>query len=153
MKHLSFILAAAMMFTFISCERPADIDSQDTQETPTTPTTPTTPETGDTIPIIEEQSPIKGIWKCQLNGGQMTLEYGDRSVKYTCYTEIFNATAVYEGTYTIKDNEITHKFTSLTTKNSSKITYYSPDQLPKEALLQDANTIVYMDYSFTREKQ
>lgn len=121
MNKLFFILAAAMMFAFVSCERAI------------------------------EQSPIKGVWKCQLNGGQMTLDYGDHNVKYTCYTEIFNATAVYEGTYTIKDNEITHEFTSLTTKNSSKISYYSPDELPKEALLQDANTIIYMDYSYKRQ--
>lgn len=121
MKHLSFIFAAAIMFAFVSCERAI------------------------------EQSPIKGVWKCQLNGGQMTLDYGDHNVKYTCYTEIFNATATYEGTYTIKGNEITHEFTFLTTKNSSKISYYSPDQLPKDALLQDANTIIYMDYSYKRQ--
>ena len=136
MKRLSFILAAAMMFAFISCERHSEIG---------------TPTTGDTIPIIEEQSPIKGTWKCQLNGGEMTLEYGDHNVKYKCYYEFYNATAVYEGTYTIKENEITHEFTSLTTKNSSKIEYYSPDQLPKEALLQDANTIIYMDNSYKRQ--
>lgn len=142
MKRLFIILAAAMMFTFISCERPADVD---------TPETPATPETGDTIPTIEEQSPIKGVWKCQLDGGQMTLEYGDHNVKYTYYIEFYSATAIYEGTYTIKGNEITHEFTSLTTKNSSKIEYYSPDKMPKEALLQDANTIIYMDNSYKRQ--
>ena len=140
-----FILAAAMMFVFVSCERSVDVDTQ------ATPTTPATSETGDSIPIIEEQSPIKGVWKCQLNGGQMTLEYGERSVKYTSYAEFYNATAIYEGIYTIKGNEITHEFTSLTTKNSSKIEYFSPDQLPKDALLQDANTIIYMDYSYKRQ--
>ena len=142
MKRLFFILAVAMMFTFISCERPADVD---------TPETPATPETGDTIPTIEEQSPIMGVWKCQLDGGQMTLEYGDHNVKYTYYIEFYNATAIYEGTYTIKGNEITHEFTSLTTKNSSKIEYYSPDKMPKEALLHDANTIIYMDNSYKRQ--
>ncbi len=121
MKRLSLIFVTTMMFAFVSCER------------------------------TSEQSPIKGIWKCQLNGGQMTLEYGDRSVKYTSYAEFYNATAVYEGTYTIKDNEITHEYTFLTTKNSSKIEYFSPDQLPKDALLQDANTIIYMDYSYKRQ--
>ena len=121
MNKLFTLLAAAIMFAFVSCERAI------------------------------EQSPIKGVWKCQLNGGQMTLEYGERSVKYTSYAEFYNATAVYDGTYTIKGNEITQEFTSLTTKNSSKISYYSPDQLPKDALLQDANTIIYMNYSYTRE--
>lgn len=125
-----------MMFAFISCEHPADIANQATDENPS---------------VVEEQSPIKGVWKCHLNGGQMTLEYGERSVKYTSYAEFYNATAVYDGTYTIKGNEITHEFTSLTTKNSSKIEYYSPDQLPKDALLQDTNTIIYMDYSYKRQ--
>lgn len=145
MKKSFTLFAVAIMFAFVSCERPADVD------TPEPPATTITPTTGDTIPVTEEQSPIKGVWKCQLNGGQMTLEYGQRSVKYTSYAEFFNATAIYEGTYAIKGNEITHEFTSLTTKNSSKITYYSPDKLPKEALLKDNNTIVYLDYSFTRQ--
>lgn len=125
-----------MMFAFISCEHPADIANQATDENPS---------------VVEEQSQIEGVWKCQLDGGEMTLEYGERSVKFTSYAEFFNSTAVYEGTYTIKGNEITHEFTSLTTKNSSKISYYSPDQLPKDALLQDTNTIIYMDYSYKRQ--
>ena len=142
MKRLFLILAAAMMFAFRSCERPADVN---------TPAATTPPTTSDTIPIIEEQSPIKGVWKCQLNEGEMTLEYGERSIKYTCYYEFYNATAIYEGTYTIKGNNITQEFTSLKTKNSSKIEYYSPDQLPKEALLQGVSTIIYMDYSYKRQ--
>lgn len=136
MKQLFTFIVVAMMFAFISCEHPADIANQATDENPS---------------VVEEQSPIKGVWKCHLNGGQMTLEYGERSVKYTSYAEFYNATAVYDGTYTIKGNEITHEFTSLTTKNSSKIEYYSPDQLPKDALLQDTNTIIYMDYSYKRQ--
>ena len=96
-------------------------------------------------------SPIKGVWKYQLNGGEMTLEYGDHNVKYKCHLEYYKATAFYEGTYTIKDNVINHEFTSLTTKNSSRIEYYSPERMPKEAVLQDENTIIYMDYLFTRE--
>jgi hypothetical protein len=136
MKRLFIILAAAMMFTFISCEHHSGIDTQATDDNPS---------------IVEEQSPIKGIWKCNMNGMQMTLDYGDHNVKYTCYIEFYKATAIYEGTYTINGNEITHEFTSLTTKNSSKISYYSPDELPKDALLQDANTIIYMDYSYKRQ--
>ncbi len=151
MKRLFFILTVAMMFTFISCERPADIDTPETPEKPETPETPATPETGDTIPTIEEQSPIKGVWKCHLNGMQMKLEYGESNVKYTYYIEFYKAAAIYEGTYAINGNEITHEFTSLTKKNSSKIEYYSPDKMPKEALLQDANTIIYMDNSYKRQ--
>lgn len=136
MKKLFTLLVASILFVFISCERHSDIAA---------------PATGDNPSVVEEQSPIKGVWKCQLNGGQMTLEYGDRSVKYTSYAEFYNATAVYEGTYTINGNEITHEFTSLTKKNSSKIEYYSPDKMPKEALLQDASTIIYMDNSYKRQ--
>lgn len=135
-KQFFTFLVVAMMFAFISCEHPADIDNQATDDNPSG---------------VEEQSQIKGVWKCQLSGVQMTLDYGNRSVKYTYYIELYNATAIYEGTYAIQDNEITHEFTSLTTKNSSKIEYYSPDQLPKDALLQDANTIVYMDNSYKRQ--
>lgn len=130
-KPFLLLIVCLMMTTFVSCERPSDAEEPSITR--------------------NEQSPIKGVWKCQLNGGQMTLDYGDHNVKYTCYTEIFNATAIYEGTYTIKGNEITHEFTFLTTKNSSKIEYFSPDQLPKDALLQDANTIIYMDYSYKRQ--
>lgn len=141
-KPFLLLIVCLMMTTFVSCEHPADVN---------TPATPSTPATDDNPSIVEEQSPIMGVWKCQLNGMQMTLEYGDYNVKYTCYIEFYNAIAIYEGTYTIKENEITHEFTSLTKKNSSKIEYYSPDKMPKEALLQDANTIIYMDNSYTRE--
>ena len=130
------LLTAAMMIALISCERHSGIDTSATDDNPS---------------VVEEQSQIKGVWKCQLSGVQMTLDYGNRSVKYTYYIELYNATAIYEGTYAIQDNEITHEFTSLTTKNSSKIEYYSPDQLPKDALLQDANTIIYMDNSYKRQ--
>lgn len=111
----------AMVLTLVSCERSAEV------------------------------SPIKGVWKCQLNGTQMTLDYGDRDVTYKCYIQQHNATAIYEGTYTIKGNEITQVFTSLTTKNSSKVEFYSPEKMPKEATLKDNNTIIYMDYPFKRK--
>ena len=136
MKKLFTPLAVSILLTFISCERHSNVTPQ---------------SAGEDISIIDEQSPINGVWKYQLNGGEMTLEYGDHNVKYRCYVEIFDATAIYEGTYTIKDNEITHEFTSLTTKNSSRIEYTSPEKMPKEAVLQDENTIIYMDYLFTRE--
>ena len=81
----------------------------------------------------------------------MTLEYGNHNVTYRCYLEYFNAMAVYEGTYTIKDNEIKHEFISLSTENSSHIKYYSPEKMPKDAVLQDENTIIYMEYLFIHE--
>lgn len=98
-----------------------------------------------------EVSPIKGVWECQMNGATMTLEYGNRDVKYICYTELFDATAIYKGTYTIQGNEIQQEFTSLTKKNSSKIEYYSPEEMPKEAVQKGNDTIIYMDYTFVRK--
>ena len=72
-------------------------------------------------------------------------------MKYTVYIEMYDATAIYEGTYTIKDNEIQHEFTSLTKKNSSGIKYTDPKNMPKEAVFHDEKTIIYMDYKFKRE--
>ena len=137
MKKLFTLFVASMILTFISCERSAGID------------TPATVD--DKSSQSEETSPIKGVWRCQLNGVQMTLDYGDCDVKYTCYTELFDATAIYIGTYTIKENEIKHEFISLTKKNSSGVEYYSPDKMPKEAVLKDDNKILYMDNLYTRE--
>lgn len=121
MKRLFIFWAVCMILTFVSCKRTSEI------------------------------SPIKGVWTCQLNGARMTLDYGNINVKYTCYTEYFDATAIYEGTYSINGNEITHEFTSLKTKNSSGIEYYSPEKMPKEAVLKDPNTIFYIDNTYTRE--
>lgn len=146
MKRLFIILVAGMLFAFISCERASDVSMPETPETPETPE-----ETGDTIPTIEEQSPIKGVWKYNTNGLRITLDYGDDDVKLTYYLDFYNATAIYDGTYMIEDSVITHHFTSLTTKNSSKIGYYSPENMPKEATLEDDNTIIYINYSFKRE--
>lgn len=140
MKKLFTLFVASMILTFISCiscERSAGID------------TPATVD--DKSSLSEETSPIKGVWRCQLNGVQMTLDYGDCDVKYTCYTELFDATAIYIGTYTIKENEIKHEFISLTKKNSSGVEYYSPDKMPKEAVLRDDNKILYMGNLYTRE--
>ena len=137
MKKLFTLFVASMILTFISCERSAGID------------TPATVD--DKSSQSEETSPIKGVWRCQLNGVQMTLDYGDCDVKYTCYTELFDATAIYIWTYTIKENEIKHEFISLTKKNSSSVEYYSPDKMPKEAVLKDDNKILYMGNLYTRE--
>lgn len=136
MRKVFTLLVTTLLLTFISCERHSSVAPK---------------SAGEDSAKIEEQSPIKGFWKYQLNRGEMTLEYGDHNVKYRCYVEIFDATAIYEGTYTIKDKVINHEFTSLTTKNSSRIEYYSLEKMPKEAILQDENTIIYMDYLFTRE--
>lgn len=137
MKKLLTLFVASMILTFISCERSAGIDTSATVD--------------DKSPQSEETSPIKGIWRCELNGVLMTLDYGDCDVKYTYYIELFDATAIYTGSYTIKENEIKHEFISLTKKNSSGVEYYSPDKMPKEAVLKDDNKILYMDNLYTRE--
>ena len=136
-KLFSFFLACMMAITFISCERSAG-GGED--PTPTEDTTPTV-----------QPSPIKGVWECQLNGVHMSLTFGDSNVEYEYCIEAMEATALYKGTYTIKDSDITIIFTSLTTKNSSKITYTNPADMAKEATLVDASTIVYLDYTFTRK--
>lgn len=94
-------------------------------------------------------SPIKGIWECKLNGMEMTLDFGNNDVEYYVHTDFRNASATYQGTYTIKDNNITLEFTSLTTKNSSKIDYIQPEDMPKEAVLNGESTIIYSNYTFT----
>ena len=136
MKKLFLLFAAAMMFTFISCERHSEIDN---------------PATGDNPSIVEEQSPIKGIWECQLNGVKMTFVFSDDKVEYKYYIERFNASAIYKGAYTIKDSDITLEFRSISTQNSSGIEYYAPEKMPKEAIFKDENTIIYIDNSYTRK--
>lgn len=125
MKKFSQILVACVMLTtFISCERYTSVD---------------------------KQSPIKGVWECPIDGLPMTLTFGDHEVEYKLYIEFFKATAIYNGTYTIKEKNITIDFTSLSTKNSSQIEYKSPENMPKEAVLKDENTILYMDNIYTRK--
>ena len=92
MKKLFTLFVASMILTCISCERSDGID------------TPATVD--DKSSQSEETSPIKGVWRCQLNGVQITLDYGDCDVKYMYYIELFDATAIYKGTYIIKGNEI-----------------------------------------------
>ena len=94
-------------------------------------------------------SPIKGIWECKFNGMEMNLDFGNNDVEYYVHTDFRNASATYQGTYTIKDNNITLEFTSLTTKNSSKIDYIQPEDMPKEAVLNGESTIIYSNYTFT----
>ena len=96
-------------------------------------------------------SPIKGIWECKLNGMDMTLDFGNNDVEYYVHTDFRDASAIYQGTYTIQDNDITLEFTSLTTKNSSKIDYKQPEEMPKEAVLNGDSTIIYTNYTFTRK--
>ena len=82
----------------------------------------------------------------------MTLDFWDKDVTYKCYLEMYNATTIYKGKYTIDTNDITLEFNSLEKKNSSKIEYTSPDKIPKDAELKDKNTIIYLDYTLKRQQ-
>ena len=123
MKKL-FILFAACLIELTSCEQLSVADSQ-----------------------------LKGTWECQHNQGRQTLEFGTKDVKYRVYADFYNSSATYSGTYTIKDQIITLKFTSLKTSKSTKpkIEYAEPDKLPTEAELIGNSAIIYSGYTFTRK--
>ena len=99
------------------------------------------------------ESPIKGIWEYHQNQGKHTLEFGAKDVKYNIYTDFYNVNATYFGTYTIKNQIITLKFTSLTSTKTSKpkVEYREPENMPTEAVLNGNNTIIYLGYTFTRK--
>lgn len=150
MKQLFVLLVTCLMLIFTSCERPTEIyNPATTSDEPSVGKDSLT--MGDKSSPDEDQSPIKGVWKYLLKGIQMTLEFGDKDVTYKCYTEMYNATAIYKGIYTIDANDITLEFNSLEKKNSSKIEYTSPDKMPKDAELKDENTIIYLGYTFKRQ--
>ena len=123
-KLFSLFIGCMMIASFVSCERSSK---------------------------NSEVSPIKGVWECQLNRAKMTLTFGDSDVEYYTYIEGLDASAIYQGKYTIQANNITLEFTSLKTKNSSGIEYYAPDKMPKEAVLKDENTIIYIDKQYIRK--
>lgn len=150
MKQLFVLLVTCLMLIFTSCERPTEIcNPATTSDEPSVGEDSLT--MGDEPSTAQEQSPIKGIWKCLLDGMPMTLDFGDKDVIYKCYIEMYNATAIYNGIYSIDANDITLEFKSLEKKNSSKIEYTSPDKMPKDAELKDENTIIYLDYTFKRQ--
>ena len=123
MKKL-FILLAACLIGFTSCEQ-----------------------------LSVTKSPIKGIWEYHQNQGKHTLEFGAKDVKYNIYADFYNVNATYFGTYTIKNQIITLKFTSLTSTKTSKpkVEYREPENMPTEAVLNGNNTIIYLGYTFTRK--
>ena len=137
-KKLFLILVACLMIAFVSCEQITEV------------TNPSI--TDDDSTTIEQPSPIKGKWECLMNGVKITFDFGNNEVEYVFYLESLNATATYNGTYTIEENDITINFTSLTTKNSSGIHFTIPERMPKDAILVDDSTIQYAEYTFKRKK-
>ena len=124
MKNFSRLLAVVLALLLTSCEQSPFADSS-----------------------------IKGIWEYQQNQGKHTLEFGAKDVKYSIYADFYNINATYSGTYTIKNQIITVKFTSLTSTKTSKpkVEYMEPEKMPTEAVLKGNNTITYLDYTFTRK--
>lgn len=123
-KLFILIVAIVMALVFTSCEQSSVAESQ-----------------------------IRGMWECQLNQGKQTLKFGKKNVEYSTYADYYNLQATYYGTYSIKNQIITLKFTSLTSTRTSKpkVEYMEPEKMPTEAVLKGNNTIIYLDYTFTRK--
>ena len=125
MKRLFYILAVGMMLGLVSCEG------------------------------MSEKEKVKGLWVTgdglEVMGEYMEIEYNELTVEYRHYVERFNASAVYKGSYTIKDSVITHAYKSRTVKNGDSVDFVSLKKIPREAVLQQPNTIVYLDCCFTRQ--
>lgn len=123
MKRYLFILAA-MMLAFTSCEQKA----------------------------VVEESPIKGVWECEVTNLWMALTFEDKKVEYTQVLKSYDAQATYFGTYTVNDKVITLSFDSLKTNDVSHpiVEYVDSEEMPKEAILRGDSAIIYLDYTFKR---
>ena len=123
MNKLFFILAAAMMFAFVSCERSTAV------------------------------SPIKGVWKSDTTNMSMTLTFTEKNVEFTQNIESFNAQATYFGTYTISDKIISLNFDSIKAPKVTHpiVEYIAPEQMPTEAILCGDSTIAYLKFIFKRD--
>lgn len=151
-KILIFIFACVMLVSFNSCERSAEVEEPATEEEELEEDEDEDDSTEDdsTTPPVQ-QSPIKGLWEYKVTGMVMTLDFGDEEVEYRCHTDLYDALAIYKGTYTIEDKDITLEFTSLTSKPSN-VDFYAPEDLPKDAVLKDEKTIVYIEKSYIRKE-
>ena len=116
----------------MSCERPSDV----------------------TEASIEEQSPIEGVWKCEVTNLSMSLTFKEKDVEFDYYIESFKARAKYFGTYTINDTVITLNFDSIKAKKVTHpiVEYTAPENMPKEAVLYGDTAIVYLQYTFKRSE-
>lgn len=140
-----FFFACVMVAAFCSCEQKGVV------ENPPEPAVVEETEGVEDSTTTVQPSPIKGLWEYKITGMVMTFNFGEKDVEYRCHTDLMNATAIYKGTYSIKDNDITLEFTSLTSKPSN-VKFTSPEDLPKEAVRKDEKTIVYIDNSYIRKE-
>lgn len=150
-KVILFLFAFVMVAVFYSCERATEITkpATTTTEGPAVVESDSTAVDDDTTTPPVQPSPIKGLWEYKVSGGQMRLKFGDTEVEYFLYFEIFESKATYKGKYTIDGKDITIQFNSLT-KNGAKVRYTPPEDMPKDAVLKNENTIVYIDKEYKR---
>lgn len=150
-KILPFFFICVIVASFNSCEQPTEVSTPTTtEEEPAVVESDSTAVDDDTTTPPVQPSPIKGLWECQLSGGYMILNFGDSEVEYFLYFEIFESKATYKGKYTIDGKDITIQFNSLT-KNGAKVRYTPPEDMPKDAVLKNENTIVYIDKEYKRK--
>ena len=152
-KILIFFFACVMLVAFNACERPGEVEEPEVEEEELEEDEDEddSTEDDDDSNTTEQPSPIKGVWEFSVTGLQMTLDFGDKEVVYKCHTDLIEATAIYKGTYTIEENDITLEFTSLKT-STNKVGFYAPEDLPKDAVLKDEKTIVYIEKSYIRKE-
>lgn len=81
----------------------------------------------------------------------MILNFGDSEVEYKCHTDLMNTLAIYKGTYAIEGMDIIMEFTSLSSKPSN-VNFYAPEDMPKNAVLKDEETIEYLDKEFLKKE-
>lgn len=149
-RILIFFFAFVVASAFISCERTGEVtEPETTTEEDAIEDEDDSTEDDDDSNKTEQPSPIKGLWECQLSGGQMRLKFGDTEVEYFLYFEILESKATYKGKYTIDGKDITIQFYSLT-KNGAKVRYTPPEDMPQNAILKNENTIVYIDKEYKR---
>lgn len=144
-KILLFFFGCVMVAAFCSCEQKGVVEN---------PPEPAVVEVTEGVEdsTTVQPSPIKGVWQYAVEGMQMTFNFGDKEVEYKCHTDLYNATGIYTGTYTIKDKDITLAFKSLSSK-SAHVDFYAPEDMPKNAVLKDEDTIEYIDKEYIRKKE
>lgn len=153
-RIVTYFFACVMLVAFSACERTGEVDEPEAEEEELEEDEDeddsTAVDDDSTTPPVQS-SPIKGLWEYKVTGMAMTLNFGDAEVEYRCHTDLYDALAIYKGTYTIEDKDITLEFNSLTSKPSN-VDFYEPEDLPRNAVLKDEKTIVYIEKSYIRKE-
>lgn len=103
-------------------------------------------------PMVTDTSQIDGIWESTDNGMTQSLMFFEKTVEYACQTEYYNTEVTYFGTYYIVEDTIFINLDSLMTKrvSSPKVEYIAPENMPKEPVLINPLTIIYLDCTFLK---